>query len=232
MVITEDWLPTDPQEFADWIVNYNTYLPGDMATKYNITASYITQLQKDTDWAVYWALAKSQAEAQKTQVNDYYTTITKEPNEPQPAEPTFALPAGAPPPVPPGMRKRLRDSASQIRGMKAVYSQADGELLRIVGTTSSLSPNPQLEFSAETRANFVLRFTFQKQGYTAARFEYQYKGENVWHFGDKLTNSPGDIAIPPQVAGIAQQIFVRGILMDKNQPVGEYSDIRTALIAP
>lgn len=230
--MTEDWLPIDPQEFADWMINYDKFLPGDMATKYNITADFLMQLTKDKDWAVYWAQAKSQAEAQKIQVNDYYNTIIKEPNEPQPAEPTFTLPPNAPAPVPPGMRKRLRDSASQIKGMKAVYSPADGELLRIISSTASRPSNPKLEFSVETRANFVLRFTFSKQSYTAARYEYQYKGDNAWHFGDKLTNSPGDIAIPPQVPGIAQQVLIRGILLDKNEPIGVYSDIRTALIAP
>lgn len=232
MATSEDYLPRDPQAFAEWMINYHKFLPGELATKYNITAAFLTQLEADKDWAVYWAQAKSQAELQKSQVNDYYKTITTEPEDPQPAEPTFALPAGAPPPVPPGMRKRVRDSATQIKGMKAVYNQADGELLGIVGTTAARPSNPKLEFSEETRPNFVLRFTFLKQGFTAARFEYQYKGESVWHFADKLNNSPGDIAIPPQVAGVAQQILVRGILIDKNEPVGEYSDIKTALIAP
>ena len=232
MARAEDYLPTNPQEFADWMINYNKNLPGDMATKYNITTDFLTQLAADTAWAVYWAQAKSQADLQKAQLTDYYKTITTEPDEPQPAEPTFALPPNPPAAVPPGMRRRVRDSVSQIKGMKAVYNQADGEFLGIIGTTASRPSNPILEFNAETRPNFVLRLTFSKQGYTAARYEYQYKGENVWHFGTILTNSPGDLAIPPQVAGVAEQVLVRGILMDKNTPVGEYSDIKTTLIAP
>jgi hypothetical protein len=232
MATLTDWLPRDPVEFAEWMTNYNTHLPGTLAAKYNITDVFLTQLERDTDWAVYWAQAKLQAKQQKKQVEDYYDTITGEPEAPQPAEPTFALPANKPASVPPGMRKRIRDSRSQIVGMKSVYTEADGELLGIVGTTAGRTPNPTFDFLADTRPNFTVRVAFLKFGYTAARFEYQYKGENVWHFADKLTNSPGDLQIPPRTPNTAEQVLVRGILMDKNETVGQYSDIKTCLIAP
>jgi hypothetical protein len=228
---TEDWLPVKPELFAEWLENFNAKLPGTLATKYGITAGELAQLQKDNDWTQYWVQAKLQTEMQKKQINDYFDTITKEPDEPQPAEPTLNLPEGTPAPVPPGVRRRVRDIAAKIKGQKAIYNQADGELLGIVGTTATRPDSPKPTFDLTTLANFSLQADYKKAGFKSIRFEYQHKG-GAWQLGMIFTSSPGVFQVPPQVAGVAEQIFVRAIYLENNQPVGEYSDIKTALIAP
>lgn len=231
MAITEDWLPEKPEEFEQWLDNFNEQLPGDLATKYNIGAEELRQLNKDNDWTQYWVQAKLQTEMQKTQINDYYTTITHEPDKPQPAEPSLSLPAGAPAPVPPGMRRRIRDVAAKIKGQKAIYNSADGELLGIVGTQASRPDVPKPTFDLTTLANFTLRADYKKAGFKSIRFEYQHKG-GAWQLGMIFTTSPGEFQVTPTVAGVAEQIMVRAVYLENNQPVGEYSDIKTALIAP
>ena len=156
-----DWLPKPPEEFLEWIINFNQKLPGALATKYGISAATVTQLQADTDWTVYWVPAKFQTEAQKTQVNDYYDTITTEPNEPKPVEPTLSLPPDPPAAVPPGIRKRIRDIASAIKGQKSIYNQADGEVLKIVGGAPAKPDNPKPVFDLETLTNFALKATLK-----------------------------------------------------------------------
>jgi hypothetical protein len=227
----EDWLPEKPEEFAEWLVNFNKQLPGALATKYNIGAGELAQLSKDNDWTQYWVQAKLQTEMQKKQINDYFDTITKEPNEPQPAEPALSLPPDTPLPVPPGMRRRIRDLAAKIKGQKAIYNNADGELLGIVGSSQTRPANPKPEFDLSTKTNFNLEAVYKMLGFKSIRFEYQYKG-GAWQLGMIFTNSPGVFQVPPTVAGQAEQIFVRAIYLENNEPVGEYSDIKPALIAP
>lgn len=223
----EDWLPIRHEELAEWIENFNAKLPGTLAGKYGITLVELMQLTKDNDWMQ----AKLQTEMQKMQINDYFDTIIKEPNEPQPAEPTLSLPPDAPVPVAPGLRKRIRDIASKIKGQKAIYNQADGELLGIVGATATRLDNPQPIFEVTTLSNFSLQVDFKKAGFNAIRFEYQHKG-GAWLLAMIFTISPGVFQVAPTVAGTAEQIFVRAIYLENNQPIGEYSDIKPALIAP
>ena len=47
-----------------------------------------------------------------------------------------------------------------------------------------------------------------------------------------LTSSPGSFRVAPLVATRAEQIEVRCIYLRKNNLVGNYSDIKTAFIAP
>lgn len=230
MATNEDWLPIKPEEFAEWLENFNTKLPA-FAAKYNISAAELGQLVRDLAWTQYWVQAKLQTEMQKKQINDYFDTITKEPNEPQPAEPTLSLPPSTPDPVPPGMRKRVRDIAAKIKGQKAIYNQADGEVLGIVGAAASRPENPRPTFELATLTNFSLQADYKKAGFKSIRFEYQHKG-GAWQLAMIFTNSPGVFQVTPTVAGTAEQIFVRAIYLENNQPVGEYSDIKTALIAP
>lgn len=227
----ERFLPTNPDEFAAWMNNFARQLP-DFATKYGISAATITQVEADNDWTQYWVPAKLQTEFQKKQVNDYFKTITEKANEPQPAEPTLDLPPTPPPAVPPGMRRRISDIASFIKGNRTVYTEADGEVLGIVGEEHGEPDVIQPEFSLKTMSNFNLAVEFRKNGFDSVRVEYQHKGDAAWLLGNILTNSPGALAIQPKTPGEAEQVFVRAIYQEKNQPVGDYSDIKTALIAP
>jgi hypothetical protein len=230
MARNEDWLSEKPEEFAEWLDNYSARLPGTLATKYGITADELTQLARDNAWTQYWVQAKLQTEMQKTQVNDYYKTITSEPDEPQPAEPSLSLPPDAPPPVPPGMRKRIRDLAAKIKGQKSIYNSADGELLGIVGSTQTRPANPKPVFNLTTKSNFNLEAIYKMLGFKSIRFEYQFKG-GAWQLAMIFTNSPGVFQITPQVAGVAEEVFIRSIYLENNQPVGEYSDIVRGWIA-
>lgn len=228
---SDDWLPTNPEEFAAWLDNFDTKLPS-FAEKYGISEAILTQLSADNAWTQYWVPAKDSTERQKTQVNSYYDTITKEPDAEQPSDPTLSLPAGKPTPVPPGMRRRIRDIASFIKGNKAVYAVADGKLLGIELPESSDAIVGSPEFDLSNKSNFALGVKFGKNGHGAVRFEFRRKGEDAWTFINNLTTSPGELHINPKVAGTAEQIEIRAIFLDKDQPVGEYSDIKVVTIAP
>ena len=87
------------------------------------------------------------------------------------------------------------------------------------------------DFKIRTMPGFALEATFSKQGQDAMRFEMRHKG-GEWQFVTVLTSSPGTFVITPATPGEAEQVEIRSIMIKKNQMVGNYSDTKTALIAP
>ena len=91
----------------------------------------------------YWVPTKFSAKAQEKQLTDYTDGIANgNLGAPQPNEPTWALPADPPVAVPPGIKKRFREIAGEIKAQKSIYTHADGELLGIIPPDEAgLSPD-------------------------------------------------------------------------------------------
>lgn len=228
-----DFIPQNWAAFADWTDNFNSQLQV-LAAKYGIAAAKLAQTQKDSDWVKYWVQAKFNAKAQEKQLTDYTDGIANgNLGTPQPNEPTWALPADPPVVVPPGIKRRFREIAAEIKAQKSIYTQADGELLGIVAPDEgSLSPEttaPDLKISP--KPNFALEVEFRKFGIDALRVEFRHKGGN-WQLAAILTSSPGVFNIIPNEPNNAEQIEIRAIFIEKNQNFGIFSPIYTAVIQP
>ena len=231
--MAKDFIPNTWAAFADWTENFNTQLQV-LAAKYGVSAGKITQTGKDADWVKYWVPAKVGAKAQEKQLTDYADEIANGSlGNPQPAEPTWALPADPPVAVAPGVKRRFREIAAFIKAQKSIYTQSDGELLGIVAPDEAgLSPEttaPDVKF--HTMPNFALEAEFRKYGLDALRVEFRHKGGN-WQLAAILTSSPGVFNVIPNEPGSAEQIEIRAIFIEKNQNFGNYSPIYTAIIQP
>lgn len=230
--MASDWYPTKIELLPEWHTNYALHLPT-LQAKYGITNQQIQDAEDDKDWIVYWVNALISIQQQLDQIEQFFQQIWKLPKgSPQPLVPAVALPPDAPAVVFVGVRSRTREIAKFIKGNPG-YAKADGELLGIV-TATSLPPNfGQLiaDFKVRTLANFDVEIVFKKQGADGIRIEFRYKG-GEWIYLTTLTSSPGVVHINPQVAGVAEQLEMRGIMIEKNQPVGNFSDTKTAFIAP
>jgi hypothetical protein len=231
MAQNDYWYPRGMNERAAWHANWNIQLAA-VAPKYNIVPATLAQQTADNDWIQYWVQARHTADALSQQLTKYFNRIaTGSENEEPPEVIKFELPSGVPAEVPPGIRARVQEIANHIKGHMA-YSEADGELLGIVADEDG-EPAIELliaEFTLRTLANFSLEATFSKKGMDAMRYEARHKGGN-WQLAAILTNSPGTFAVEPTTPGTAEQIEVRAVLLQKNQPVGNYSTIHVALIA-
>ena len=205
-----------------------------LAAKYGISAGKLTQTQKDNDWVKYWGQAKFNAKAQDKQLTDYADTIANgNLGTPQPNEPTWALPPDSPLAVAPGIKRRFREIAAEIKAQKSIYTQADGELLGIVAPDEgSLSPEttaPDLKLNS--MPNFALGVEFRKYGRCPARrISSQRRKLAVSH---DFNEQPGRVQHrPDQTPADAEQIEIRRIFIDKNQHFGIFSPIYTAVIQP
>jgi hypothetical protein len=231
----KDWYPGKKEELPEWYQNFIAQLLL-LQAKYGITNDQRVVIQADNDWIQYWVAAMHEIDEQVDALvgeDGYFNVILKKPvGTPAPSPVVIALPGGIPAEVPPGARARARDIANFIKG-NPVYIVTDGELLGIV-TTGGEARDPAgltADFSVKTLAAFAIEVTFKKQGMDAMRFEMRHKG-GEWTFVTVLTSSPGSFTITPATPGTAEQIELRSILMEKNVPVGNYSDIKPALIAP
>lgn len=227
-----DFLPQNWEEFNAWMQNWNRHLPS-IAGKYNLSAEVVTQTAADAAWVKYWAQVRYSVKAQRKQLNDFLDAVAKsEINSAAPAEPTFALPPAKPAPVPNGIRRRIRKIARQIKGSRN-YSEADGELLDIIIKEMARTPLNELtpEFKIRTRDGYELEISFKKQGMDALRVELRHKG-GAWTLAAIFTSSPGTFTVTPTTDGDAEQIEIRAVFLKKNNAVGNYSGIKTALIAP
>ncbi len=227
-----DWYPTKIELLPDWHQNFVTQLPT-VAAKYGITAGQMADAQKDSDWVAYWVNALNEIKQQVDQLEEYFEQILKLPKgSPEPLVPVITLPANQPGAVLVGVRERTREIANFIKG-NPNYSKADGELLGIVSSPGAPPNLGELiaDFKARTLPVFDLEITFKKQGMDGIRLEIRFKG-GVWVYNTTLTSSPGVIHVNPQVVGVAEQVEVRGIMTLKNEAVGNYSDTKTAFIAP
>lgn len=174
------------------------------------------------------------AKAQEKQLNDYADEIANGAlNAPAPKEPTWALPANPPPAVAPGIKRRYRETAAGIKAQKSIYTQADGELLGIVAPDEGgLAPEDTApELKLFSMPNFALEVEFRKFGLDGLRVEYRYKN-GTWKLAATLMSSPGVFNIEPTTPGNAEQIEIRAIFLEKNQPYGSFSPIYTAVIQP
>lgn len=230
-----DYYPRKREELPEWYQNFLAQLLI-LQAKYGITNDQRAPIQADNDWIQYWVAAMHEIVEQVDALvgeDGYFNTILKAAEgTPAPSPVVIALPGGVPAEVLPGMRARARDIANFIKG-NPVYVVADGELLGIV--TSKETPNAPssltADFTVRTLAGFAVEVTFSRQGMTAMRFEYRHKGGN-WIFVNVLNSSPGTLVITPETPGTAEQVEIRSILMEKNDPIGNYSDTKNAFIAP
>jgi hypothetical protein len=181
----------------------------------------------------FTAQSRHAADALDQQLTKYFNTIATGSETEQPPDPIkFELPGGAPGEVAPGIKARTQEIANHIKNHMA-YSEADGELLGIVADEEEAPAVETLnaEFDLRTLAGFALEATFSKQGMDAIRFEARRKGGN-WQLAAVLVSSPGAFTVEPTAPGTAEQIEIRAVLLRKNQPVGNYSNIHVALVAP
>lgn len=145
---------------------------------------------------------------------------------PQPVKPTWALPADPPIAVAPGIKRRFREIAAFIKAQKSIYTPSDGELLGIFSPNEAgLSPDTTVpELKLHPMPNFALEADFRKYDLDALRVEFRHKG-GAWQLAAILTSSSGVFNVVPNDPGNAEQIEIRAIFIEKNQPYGIFLPI-------
>ena len=143
---------------------------------------------------------------------------------------------GAPPAlVAPGIVPRLRQLIQRIQ-LSPAYNPALGQELGIVapggnGTgTPTTTPKPRAK--AVALPNSHVRISFVKRNFNSIQIEGRRPDQTEWALLGIHHHSPYIDTRPPLTAGRAEFREYRLRYLDRDQPVGDYSDIISASTTP
>lgn len=145
-----------------------------------------------------------------------------------PAFPSIAVPHD-------GVIGIIKGSKSIIRRCKEApgYTEVIGEDLGWIDTGSE-APVTELvaSLSLTAKAGSEVEIKFSKQGMDAMQVEFKRKGDAAWSFAGVYTNSPGVHSTPNTPPDEPESREYRGVLLSKNDPVGEHSPTYTVITSP
>ena len=235
--MSTDFYPSSQDARAAWHLNFATNLPG-LTAKYGISSATLASVAADNTWMQYWVGGRHTLDTSSQQMTKYFNTIAgNDSTAPAPAPFAITLPdaeRGAPAEVPPGIEKRVRDLARDIKG-RSNYAKADGELLGIEAPANGGPSGPtgitKPAITLTTRVAFEVGVKFRKLGMTGIRLEYRHAGGN-WLPAGSLFTSPGTFQVTPTTPNTPEQIEVRAVYLQGNTPTGDYSDTGSVYVGP
>jgi hypothetical protein len=225
-----DWFPNDQEGQRLLLLSLKTKLEN-YTTELELSATDISGAVTRSELFDYLVNQAAMLEDAKVAFNKAKETIIKgEIGEPAPTFPKIELPA--PPTLTVGIIKQTRKLVRRIKEANG-YTQAIGEDLGIVKPGSDGGSKESLVPALANRSlpGFMLETSFLKKGMGGLRLEYRYKGGD-WQLATIALSSPVTYNIAPQTAGVAEQVEIRAIYMEKNATVGQYSPSYTLVIAP
>ena len=151
---------------------------------------------------------------------------------------------GPPPPIPavgapptlvaPGILPRLRQLIQRIQ-LSPAYNPALGLELGIVapgGGTGGPTTPPKPTAKAVALPNSQVRIDFVKGGFSGVLIEGRRTGEDAWALLGTDNFSPYIDTRPPLTPGAAEVREYRLRYLERDEPVGDYSDIISASTTP
>jgi hypothetical protein len=221
-------IPTDEEGYDLLLQNLNEKCPG-YKTVLNISGAQLSAL--DTNATCYHA-----CRLLKNQLNDTKVSLTKfieklfsgSSKEDLPPAPnlTFALPTL---PAKPGIEEQMKKFIEYLE-LQDDFTDAIGlDLGFYVETGAAIGAEEKTaDFKMKDFSGYRLDVLFSLQGQDALRFSYRVKGTTAWTTVT-ITSSPYTLEIPPDPDGLAITLEMQAILIKNNKPVGQMSDMKTAI---
>lgn len=216
------WLPRTLEALAPWYGNFA--LKFDLfAVDLGFAAADIASVNND-NLVVQWLLdAQTAFDANIDGFRDFRDeTLYGEENDPKPNEPVTTLPS--PPAVmTAAIIERLVNLVGRIKLAKN-YTEDIGSQLGIIGSESeSIAPeNWKPTLKVRVLAGGDASVEFVRGESNGILLEQQKGNETVWTKIGNFNSSPAGLHYEETAP---QTIRLRGRLLQKNDPVGEYSDI-------
>lgn len=155
-----------------------------------------------------------------------------DPLAPAPTPPVFPTVSG-PNPFLNGLETEAKAIIKRIKA-SAGYNQTIGEQLGLVDTgPSSFNPNDlTAALKITSKSGNIVEIAFSKQGQDAMRVEMKRKSETEWGLAGTYLSSPGTHAVPSIPPDEPESRQYRGVLIKKNDPIGNLSPIYTVVTTP
>jgi hypothetical protein len=221
-------VPRDEESFDLMLQNMDGKCPN-YKTALNISDAQLDVLK--TDAAAYhdWRLVKNQIAESKVSITNFVKILfTGDKKDPLPTTPVVNI--GSPAlPAKPGIETRTKEFIEYLE-LQDNFTDAIGLDLGFYEDTSGAVDSENLigDFKVKDLAGYKLEVAFGKKGQDALDLSWRVKGSAGWN-KIRLTSSPYTLEIPPDANGLAVTIEMQGILIKKNEPVGQSSDLKTAI---
>lgn len=225
-------LPTTEAEWIALMQNIVAKLPT-YESVLGLTTTEVTQQAHDSENYEYLINLSQQVTDSKDAffafkelvVDGEITTVIP----PNPTFPTINPPRDATP----GIIRRLRLLIKRIKASTGFTDQIGEDLGLLENVPNAIVPQdivPELKLKALT--NSRIEISFSKKGFDAMRVEYQRKNDTGWQLAGVFTSSPALHEQAPEVPGEPESRVYRGVLMEKNVAVTQYSPTYTIVTTP
>jgi hypothetical protein len=221
-------IPFDENGFDLMLQNLDAKCDG-YKTALNISGAQLAVLAADAAAYHDWRLVKNQIAESKTSVTNFVKILfTGDKKDPLPMTPVINL--GSPAlPAKPGIETRTKEFIEYLE-LQDNFTDAVGlDLGFYVETSGAADPENKVgDFKVRDFSGYELDIIFSKQGADALDLSYRIKGTPAWT-KIRLTSSPYRLQITPDPNGLAVTLEMQGILIRKNEPVGQTSDVKTVI---
>lgn len=223
------WLPQTLEALAPWFANFALKFEH-FAVDLGFSAADITSVNNDNLVVQWMAVAEVAFETNIDSFRDFRDeTLYGEENDPKPNEPVTVLPS-LPAVFTTAIIERLVNLVERIKLAKT-YGEDVGSQLGIIGQTSdSVAPEnwkPTLKVKVSTGGDVSVEFVRGEAN--GIVLEQKVGNETVWTKIDNFNSSPADLHYD---GATPQTVQLRGRLLQKNAPVGEYSDTANFVTNP
>lgn len=217
------------EALAPWFSNFSLKF-GQFAGELGFDAAEVTAVTND-NLVVQWLLDAEHAfEANLDGFRSFRDeTLYAEKNDPAPAEPINVLPA-APAAFTTAIIERLVNLVDRIR-LTDKYTDEIGMQLGIIGSESeSIAPeNWKPVLKVKALPGFQIQVDFIRGAASGILLQSEDDGADTWTEIGKFFSSP---AIFTANGNVPKAVNLRGRLLEKNDPVGNFSDTVQIVTTP
>ncbi len=219
------YLPTSDLELAGWLNNFAYQVHnhgvdfglGSKVVYFDKAAIYFDFIVTDLDQARKDVIAKGQGRDILLHGNPEVTTVFTQ----------FTPVPLVPPSVPAGLLAEISNAVNQIKGTASVYTEAWGNLFRIIGSEKIFNPSTYTPVIKEAVFNDHVDYSFEKLGVDRIAIFKKVNADPSFVKLGEFSKSPAQdfslVTNPGKPDKI--QIYGMGILKDKL--IGHPSDIIT-----
>jgi hypothetical protein len=226
-----DFFPKTDAALVAWLVQLATKAPSHAAAL-GLTAADLQGVKNDAaalDWLVK-ALPAVRASAE--QFTAYkYGVLDGPPGANTPPIPTLPPIAAAPAAIPSGLVARNRALVKRMKNAPG-YTEAIGRDLELIGPETASEEAPKPTFKASAHPGSRVRLDWVKRSYSGVLVQGRRPGDTAFLDLGRDNFSPFDDERAPLAAGVPEPREYRMRYLDKDDPVGEWSDVVSVTTKP
>lgn len=238
MIPSKRWFPLSLQDRAAWYNNFAVQCAGAPGTALALSTGQISTVTHDNATMQFLAATQLQIDKFASGFRQFRDILTEgnigevTPVSPVPPDTTVPTPVS-----PTGIFERLDDLVKWIKANPA-YTDEIGAVMGILPSPADGLPDvPESELKPTIKASdsmggYQFQVTVSRLGKQAFKVQVQKKGDTDWKDIAFATSNPVICTLTPTVPGDPERVMVRGILLEKNQPVGVPSDPTYVTVNP